>query len=77
MASDALTTDELGQLLLDAAGAGDAEQVAKLLETGAPLSWCRPDGWTALMLAAEAGKSEVLSLLLDRGADANARGKVC
>ena len=42
MASDALTTDELGQLLLDAAGAGDAEQVAKLLETGAPLSWCRP-----------------------------------
>ena len=34
------------------------------------------DGWTSLMSAANAGKVEVVGLLLDRGADISAANKV-
>ena len=34
------------------------------------------DGWTSLMLTANAGKVEVVELLLDRGADISAKDKV-
>ena len=34
------------------------------------------DGWTALMAAAQNGHREVVELLLQHGADANAKDKV-
>lgn len=52
---------------------GNAKEVKKLLETGqASVEERHPLGWTPLMLAAVSGKAEIVSVLLEAGADPNA-----
>jgi ankyrin repeat protein len=59
--------------LADAAMAGDAETVRQLLAEDASLaSEYTDEGWTALHLAASA---EIATMLLDAGADINARNR--
>ena len=61
------------QQLADAAMAGDAETVRRLLAENANLaSEYTDEGWTALHLAASA---EIAAMLLDAGADINARNR--
>ena len=47
-----------------------------LLDAGAPLDVKASSGGTALMFAAAAGYTDVVNLLLEKGADANASVKV-
>lgn len=47
-----------------------------LLDAGSPLDTKASSGGTALMFAAAAGYTDVVTLLLDRGADVNATVKV-
>lgn len=47
-----------------------------LLDAGAPLDKKASSGGTALMFAAAAGYTDVVKLLLERGADVNATVKV-
>ena len=61
------------QQLADAAAAGDAETVRRLLDEAPILATQYTDeGWTALHLAAT---PEIASMLLDAGADINARNR--
>ncbi len=46
------------------------ETVRELLQRGAPIDAVDNRGWSALMIAAERGHSEIAALLLERGADA-------
>lgn len=47
-----------------------------LLDAGAPLDTKASSGGTALMFAAAAGYTDVVTLLLERGAEVNATVKV-
>ena len=47
-----------------------------LLDAGAPLDTKSSSGGTALMFAAAAGYTDIVRLLLARGADVNARVEV-
>ncbi len=58
--------------LLDAAAAGDADGLRKLLAAGADCNARDGDGATALMLAAHAGAIELVKTLIAAGADVNA-----
>ena len=61
------------QQLADAAAAGDAETVRRLLAEDPQLASAYSDeGWTALHLAAT---PEIASMILDAGADINARNR--
>jgi ankyrin repeat protein len=57
--------------LIEAAVDGDLELVLRMLENGAALAATDSDGKTALSWAAMRGRTEVVRLLLDSGADAN------
>jgi ankyrin repeat protein len=60
--------------LILAAQGGDAKAVRQLLDSGVPVDVRDVEsGATALMAAAGVGKLDVVSLLLERGADPNAR----
>ena len=59
--------------LLQAARAGRTKQMESALAGGAPVDSRDLSGRTALMLAAESGHAAAVRLLLDRGADPNAR----
>ncbi|KAA0148137.1 hypothetical protein FNF27_04422 [Cafeteria roenbergensis] len=64
-----------GPLLFAAVQADDAREVARLLAEGAPANW-HNHLWTnstALHIAALAGRREILRLLLDHGADTEAK----
>ncbi|HKY33931.1 MAG TPA: PQQ-binding-like beta-propeller repeat protein [Candidatus Polarisedimenticolia bacterium] len=62
-----------GEGLRDAARDGDVAKVRALLEAGVPADAPARHGHTALMLAAEKGHTGIVTLLLDKGADVNAR----
>jgi ankyrin repeat protein len=59
--------------LAEAAVAGNADVVRRLLTAGADVEAQDADGQTALMIAARSSVIEVARLLLENGADANAR----
>ncbi len=66
--------ESLAPLLLHAALRGEREEVDALLEEGAPLeARVRSNGATALALAAAAGHTDTVELLLRRGASVTAR----
>lgn len=58
--------------LLDAARAGDRHAVASHLESGVAPDERGGGGETALMLAAAKGATDVIEMLIARGADVNA-----
>jgi uncharacterized protein len=59
----------------EAAALGDLDRLAVLLAGGADADAVTADGFTALHIAAFFGKPEAARLLLDRGADVDARGR--
>lgn len=67
------TKQELNDQMWEAARKGDAAQVAALLDKGADVNAKFRYGTTALFKAAERGHTEVVKLLLARGADATVR----
>jgi len=67
------SSDRNRDKLFRAVKQGNAKEVEKLLETGqASVEDRQPLGWTPLMLAAVNGRAEVVSVLLEAGADPNA-----
>ena len=67
------SSDRNRDKLFRAVKLGNAKEVRKLLETGqVSVEERHPLGWTPLMLAAVSGKAEVVSVLLEAGADPNA-----
>ncbi|PYR46067.1 MAG: hypothetical protein DMF95_19210 [Acidobacteria bacterium] len=59
--------------LLMASKNGDAPMVATLLTAGADPNSATANGTTALMLAASAGRADAVTLLVERGANVNAK----
>jgi ankyrin repeat protein len=59
--------------LYSAIRSNDLRQVKALLDEGASASEAGPDGITPLMAAAEAGSVDAMKLLIERGADVNAK----
>ncbi len=59
--------------LVEAAAAGDLEEVRRLLEQGIPVDTRGRQGSTPLISAALGGHADVVELLLERGADPNSR----
>lgn len=60
-------------LFLDACRKGDLPQVTSLLEGGADLEGPDDGGYTPLMVAARAGKNDVVKYLIGKGCKVNAR----
>ncbi len=69
---DAATDEQLEQFFA-ATRAGDVDRVKSLLEAGVPVDATDKYGATALVMAAGGGRTEVVALLLERGADPNHR----
>ncbi len=65
--------EDVGYQLLYAADAGEIEQVRVALLKGAPVDFTTPEGVTALMYASAAGYVDVANLLIEMGADVNAK----
>src|SRR5215475_13530175 len=61
------------EALWEAAGRGDVAAVRKLLDEGTPVDAKTRYGATALSFACDKGQVEVVKLLLERGADPNAK----
>jgi len=61
--------------LREAASGGQVARVSALLEKGLPIDGADLNGRTALMLAAQQGRAEVVRLLMSKGANARARDK--
>lgn len=69
-----LTAPALSDPIHDAARKGDKAKVASLLDQNPDLVFSRDKlGFTPLHIAVQAGKADVAALLLDSGADVNAR----
>ncbi len=61
----------LGQQLLRACRHGDVDEVKRLLEEGAPVSWTNWSGSTALGTACCCDRADVIKVLLEYKADIN------
>lgn len=68
-----LAQQERGQAFVDAATAGDMDEVRTLVDQGANVNARDSEGVTALMWAAEKGHAQIVQYLLEKGADVNAR----
>ncbi|CAD7700408.1 unnamed protein product [Ostreobium quekettii] len=66
--------EDKNEMLLDAAGDGDVDEVKQLLEDGADVNTTDASGNTPLILGTADGSIEVVRVLLDAGADINAQG---
>ena len=66
-----MAASDLGQLLLDAAKAGDASQVRSLIDHNANVNQCDSINITPLHLACINGHGEVACMLIDHNADVN------
>src|SRR4051812_41260445 len=58
--------------LYNAAHRGNNQEVLSLLASGKDING-QKTGWTPLMIAAAEGHTDIVKLLLEKGADANAR----
>lgn len=65
-----------GPLLINAAEAGDADAVARLIGAGALLNFRDPRGRTALLVATHHNHIEVARILIGAGADVNAKDAI-
>jgi len=65
----------LGYALLEAASAGDLRRARELVEKGADVDSADVSNWTALMEACANGHSDMVSFLVERGAQVNVRRK--
>lgn len=65
-----------GEALLRAAAAGDATQVAALLQQGTPVDTRDEAGNTPLLLATDRNHPEVARLLINAGADVNIQNRI-
>ena len=65
---------ELGWQLFYASFRGQAAEVARLLDLNAPVNFREDElQWTPLLVAADGGHTEVVTLLANRGGDLQAR----
>jgi hypothetical protein len=67
-----LTQAATPDVLFDAARSGDRAQVVRLLDAGIDVNAKARYGGTALMFAADKGRLDVVTLLVERGANVNA-----
>jgi len=67
--------DDPGAPLREAASQGQTARVSTWLTSGLPIDAADAGGRTALMLAAQQGRAEVVRLLLSKGANAGARDR--
>ena len=68
------TSEDPGADLIDSARSGQSETVEALLLAGVDPNATDANGRTALMRASQEGHVDIIELLLDQGADVNARG---
>ena len=61
--------------LFTAVKANDVDQANEALEAGADANAKDSDGWTALVIAAGHGRTDIVKALLNKGADINARSR--
>ncbi|WP_374327993.1 ankyrin repeat domain-containing protein [Azonexus sp.] len=72
----AIVEDSPAVLLADAIGAGDIEQVRKIIAKGIDLDANDNPNSTPLQIAASLGKKEMVRLLIDSGADVNGSARL-
>lgn len=65
----------IAQLAMDLARTGETQELAEFLEHGLPVDTSDQDGNTLLMLAAYHDRAETVRMLLERGADPEARNQ--
>ena len=68
--------EDLGAQLRHAAALGDSDAVARLIGVKAPLETRDSEGSTALMLATRANHIETARILIEAGADVNAKDRI-
>jgi ankyrin repeat protein len=64
------------EVLFEAAGSGDIDRVRTLLEQGADVNAAQGDGMSALHNAARAGNATVAELLIENGANVEAKTRI-